>query len=86
MLASRRIDCWAIGNVSLGQILREAKIPPNLITQAFTLKTVSLNIAFSKQVPDQTISQWQETLDALKAEGIYQEIMQRHNSANVMAF
>ena len=47
-----RQNRWFSDNDDIKQTIREAKLSPDLIVKAFTLKTVNFYIAFSKQVPD----------------------------------
>ena len=77
-LIKGRIDLWIVGE---GQGIFKARRENNAhkkIKKVLDIKTTKLYIAFSKTTPNSVINQWQAELDKLKANGKYQEIMNKY--------
>ena len=79
MLANGRIDVTPMGEMVLMGMAQEAGINPEEFERTdVKLYPSILFLAFSNNVPDEIIAQWQQALDALKASGKYQEIYQQY--------
>ncbi len=77
-LLGNRIDLWAASTTSALMLCKQHRIDPNRIKPVFTIKKAFLYIAFSLKTPDETVRKWQETLDTIKREGLFEEIYSRH--------
>lgn len=77
-LKSGRIDLWATGDASFHTRVTRAGMDPGMFQKAFILKEIKLFIAFSKDVPDSLIRDWQLALNRIRDEGLYQKILHRY--------
>jgi hypothetical protein len=55
-------------------LARQAGIEPEKLELVYAFKKVQNYIAFSIQTPDVVVHQWQQTLDAIKRDGIYDRL------------
>jgi len=79
MLAAGRIDATPIGELVAREMALDAEIDPNEIERTgIKLYDSVVYLAFSKNVTDKVVSQWQQALDDLKTSGKYEEIYQKH--------
>lgn len=79
MLELERVDLTVIGELSAAAILQEAKIDPKLIQRTeVSLYEFVLNLAFSKNIPDQEVNKWQQALDVVRTSGRQQAIIQKY--------
>lgn len=78
-LAKGRVDLVLMGERTYYHMVQQAGLnPDNFIRTNCKFADSAAWLAFSKDVPDQTIAQWQGALDQLKADGTYNAIMQRN--------
>ncbi len=75
MLLGKRVKLAQASESELLAILQNAEINPDLIqnTKVYFLKSTNY-LAFSNQVPDRVVQQWQTTLDGLKKSGRYDQL------------
>lgn len=79
MLLVDRISLTTIGEMVMPEMAREANIDPDLIERTdVKLYDSTVYIAFSNNIPDSEIEEWQQALDQLKASGKYQEIYNKY--------
>ncbi|MDU0353718.1 transporter substrate-binding domain-containing protein [Paraglaciecola aquimarina] len=80
MLNKGRIDITPISEFVLPYVTAEAGIDINNFERInFKLYESSLYIAFSKNVPNETIVAWQNALTSIKSSGLYAEIYQKYS-------
>lgn len=73
-----QIDLWASGMGSGYYNLKWANIDAKEIEPIFTYYEGVNYIAFSKNVPDETIKKWQEALDEIYKDGTYKKIESKY--------
>ena len=79
MLNLKRVSLTVTSVLSLPDRLKEAGISPEEINQTPVLLTNSEGyIAFSKNISNDVIQQWQDTLDYLKLSGRYSQLVQEY--------
>lgn len=75
MLASKRIDATPMGELVMPEMAKQAGVNIAAIEKTdVKLYDTHLYLGFSLDVPDETIQQWQNALDRLKANGRYKEL------------
>lgn len=78
-LAEGRVSLVLMGERTYYYMVKKAGLNPDLFEQTeYKFNDSSAWLAFSKDVPDETIAKWQKALDQLKANGTYAEIMERN--------
>ncbi len=75
-----RVQLWATGNAGIDTRIRQAGFQPTDIEEAFVLQSIHLYIAFSNDTADEVVSRWQETLDDIKEEGLYERILEKYTA------
>lgn len=70
-LMSGEIQAFVCSSVTFPDIVRESGFKFNQVVPSYPLMSSDYYIAFSKNTPASVVSQWQESLEALKAEGVY---------------
>ena len=80
MLYAGRTDLVIDDELTLAYELRHLKLDPGKIETALYVPEMSVDfeMAFSKQTPDPLVKQLQSALEAIKAKGIYHNIMKWH--------
>jgi polar amino acid transport system substrate-binding protein len=79
MLALKRVSLTITSISSLSDRLKNAGVAPQDIKQTPVLLTSSEGyLAFSKNISDEVIQQWQKTLDHLKHTGKYSQLVQEY--------
>ena len=79
MLAAGRVSLTPSAEGSLGSKLKKAGVSPDQVEQTPVLVSkVGGYIAFSKNIPDSVIQQWQAALDDLKQSGKYQQLYKEY--------
>ena len=79
MVNRRRIDLTPISELVMPQIAKEAGIDIKDIERTnIKLYDSTLYLAFSLDIPDKTVDQWQQALDTLKTSGKYREIYNKY--------
>ena len=73
----KEIDLWFGSNAIAAGNIGKAGYAPEDVVALYPVRTVELFIAFNKQTSPDLVSAWQETLDAMKADGTYDAIMVR---------
>ena len=76
-LSRNRIDLWIVGEYQ-GYIKAKRFGLEKNIKKVFKVKHTTLYIAFSKDVDDSIIQQWQKELDEMKQDGRYQTILNKY--------
>lgn len=80
-LAEQRVDLVLMGERTYYYMAKNAGLDPDLFVRTdFKFNKSAAWLAFSKDVPDELIAKWQAALDKLKANGTYDEIMERNFS------
>lgn len=80
-LAEGRVDLVLMGERTYYYMTKNAGVDPNLFVRTdYKFNQSSAWLAFSRDVPDEFIARWQAALDKLKANGTYDEIMERNFS------
>lgn len=70
-LASGRVDLWFTDNISAPKVAHKAGIDPAELEEIYTYQQNFSYIAISKKTDPEVVRQWQETLDAMKADGTF---------------
>ncbi len=78
LLLDNKTDLWFGSSVNAPSVAAKAGVSPLSFTKVYTVRTVPMYIAFSKDTPDHVITEWQEALDALKKDGTYDAIRQKY--------
>lgn len=79
-LLEGRVDLWLDSNLTAPQIMEQIGHDAQDLEPVLTVHSNHLYIAFSRQTDDAVVERWQETLDAIKADGTYDRIQQRWNT------
>lgn len=78
MLLEKRIDLWLMGEISMPYIMEMEGYDAGAVEPVVKISSQELYIAFSRFTPEKIVAQWQKSLESLKKQGIYQQIMQRY--------
>ena len=78
------IDLW-LGSDSAGDAARQAGIDPGEFQPVYLIKKTDLYIAFNKDTPASVVTTWQATLDAMKKDGTYDQILAGYRNATSAA-
>ncbi|HKJ66245.1 MAG TPA: transporter substrate-binding domain-containing protein [Desulfopila sp.] len=73
-----RTQLWATGDAAINTRILQAGFHPTDIEEAFVLQSMYLYIAFSKDTTDEMVNRWQEILDDIKKEGLYEKILRKY--------
>lgn len=76
-LEADRIDLWIAGEIQ-GYFKAKEENKQNILEKVFEIQNTHLYIAFSKDVPDSVINEWQTTLNKMKEDGRYKTILDRY--------
>ncbi|WP_431689488.1 substrate-binding periplasmic protein [Hahella sp. NBU794] len=77
MLKKGRVDLTVSASSTVLSKLKEAEISPDQIQRTPVVLLVSEGyIAFSNNIPDETVDKWQQALDRLKDSGEYEKLYQ----------
>ena len=75
MVDKERVDLTPISELVMPELAKAAGIDLNNIQRTdVKLYDSTLYLAFSKNIPDKTVAEWQQALDSLKSSGKYQEL------------
>jgi ABC-type amino acid transport substrate-binding protein len=77
-LTAGTTDLWLGSSVNSAEIARTAGIDPSALEALYTIRTVPLYIAFSKDTADSVVAAWQDALDAMKRDGTYDAILKKY--------
>ena len=73
-----RIDVWIYSIGSAKTLLEEMGFNPDDYESVWNLSKSEVSFAFHKDVDDELIAAMQKTLDEIKADGTYDEIMKKY--------
>lgn len=73
-----RSDAWVANELSFKHRIHHTQLELKDFTNIYPLGNEALYIAFSKNIPQSTIEQWQETLNHIKATGLFDTLTNRH--------
>ena len=68
------IDLWVSSDFNMPYLARQAGVEPGRLELVFAFKKVQNYIAFSNQTPESIVRKWQQTLDAIKKDGTYDQL------------
>jgi polar amino acid transport system substrate-binding protein len=71
MLMANRAPAMILERQQLEAVLREVGVERQALTAIFEMQSPTSNLAFSRDVPAQTVSQWQMAFDAMRRDGSY---------------
>jgi len=78
-LVQGRVDLVLMGERTYSYMVREAGLDPADFERTnCKFAESSAWLAFSLDIPDETIARWQRVLDKLKADGTYEDILKRN--------
>ncbi|PKL65320.1 MAG: ABC transporter substrate-binding protein [Methanomicrobiales archaeon HGW-Methanomicrobiales-3] len=77
-LLAGRTDLWFGSSGNAVIIAEKEKIDPSRFQAAYSVRSVDLYIAFSKDTPDDVTARWQDALDAMKRDGTFDTIRQKY--------
>jgi polar amino acid transport system substrate-binding protein len=78
-LVEDRVDLVLMGERTYYYMVRKAGLDPtDFVRTDCKFGDSAAWLAFSLDVPDETIQRWQDALDSLKENGVYQEILERN--------
>ncbi|NDV19586.1 transporter substrate-binding domain-containing protein [Pseudodesulfovibrio sp. JC047] len=78
-LSQGRVDLVLMGERTYVYMVKKAGLDPSVFERVGPkVADSSAWLAFSRDVPDETINQWQKALNTLKRNGTYDAIMARH--------
>lgn len=83
MLMVDRAPAMMLERQGLDAVLREAGIARKAISPIYEMQSPSSNLAFSLDVPGQTVRQWQGAFDAMKKDGSYNKLYDKWFPATV---
>lgn len=75
MLMADRAPAMVLESVQLHALLPESGVEPSEIKAILSVQSPSSNIAFSLDVPQKTVLQWQAEFDAMKRDGSYRKLV-----------
>lgn len=68
-------DLWLGSKDTATRTALSVGVDPMAIVEVYPVRTIELFIAFNKQTPASVVTEWQETLDAMKRDGTYAAIV-----------
>jgi len=63
--------------ITMAQMARQAGVDPSDLKAVYSFKKSPLYIAFNKNISTDIVKQWQDALDEMKRDGIFEEINER---------
>lgn len=76
-LLEGKVKLVVASNTEMPAALETMGVPGDTVTNAFTLSTDLVYIAFSKDTPPALVARWQQALDAMKRDGAFAKIYAR---------
>jgi ABC-type amino acid transport substrate-binding protein len=73
-LANNEADLWFGSSTSFDGIISDANLSAAQFVPVYSVQKNPLYLAFSMDVPDSVVSEWQQTLDEIKADGTFESI------------
>ena len=77
-LLEGKTDLWFGSSVNAPSVAQKEGIDASLFKKIYTVRTVPMYIAFSKDTPDRVVVAWQNALDAMKRDGTFDTIRQKY--------
>jgi len=77
-LIAGKTDLWLGTSATAARTAAGAGIDPSAFVPLYSVRTIPLYIAFSKDTPDSVINSWQDALDAMKKDGSYDAIRKKY--------
>jgi len=77
-LKSGQIDLWISGELAAYFKAQEVGVDPRELEPVYDLGQETLYIAFSRSTDKAVVATWQATLDAIRADGVYQAIINKY--------
>lgn len=84
-LLSGRTDLWFGSSPNAAAIARKEGIDPSRLREVYSVRSVDMYIAFSRDTPDSFVAAWQQALDTMKADGTYDALMQKYGMRTAAA-
>lgn len=78
-LAMGRIDLWAYKKPGYITVCRLAGVNPKDLQEVYHLRQIEVSIAFSKKTSDTIVLRWNQTFQAMVADGTIQHIQDKWN-------
>ncbi|MFH1222188.1 MAG: ABC transporter substrate-binding protein [Candidatus Micrarchaeota archaeon] len=79
-IMSGEVTLWFGSSDSVAATMKAKGYSESDVVWLYPAKISKLYIAFSKDVPDSNVQQWQQALDSMKADGTYATIMTNWNA------
>jgi polar amino acid transport system substrate-binding protein len=70
-LMAGRVDLWLFDNLGMPDVAAQLGIDPADLELALPFRSYQSYVAFSRQTPAATVKKWQDTLDAMVADGTF---------------
>ncbi len=74
-----RTQLWATGDAAINTRILQAGFHPTVVEEAFVLQSIYLYIAFSNDTTDKVVNRWQEILNDIKKEGLYERVLRKYS-------
>ncbi|MEG3638201.1 transporter substrate-binding domain-containing protein [Magnetococcus sp. PR-3] len=75
-LFAGEIDLWINSNITIAHTAQLAGLDPGRLQAVVAVKDLPAYLAFHKHTSNQTIEQWQQTLDAMKEDGTFNRLLE----------
>ncbi len=66
-----RVDLWLVSELTMPSLARQADVDPALFLKVQDVVPLTDYLAFSRDVPDSVVAEWQRALDSMKADGTF---------------
>lgn len=77
-LLAGKTDLWLGSSVNAPSVAQKEGVSPASFREIYSMRTVAMYIAFSRDTPDSVITSWQEALDAMKRDGTFDAIRKKY--------
>lgn len=77
-LIAGKTDLWFGSSANAAIIAEKEEIDPSRFHAVYSVRSVDMYIAFSRDTPDSVIASWQGALDAMKRDGTFDTIRQKY--------
>lgn len=74
MLMADRAPAMMVERQGLDAVLIDAGVPRQALSSIFEMQSPTSNLAFSLDVPQQTVKQWQAAFEAMKSDGTHRKL------------
>ncbi|UUX92428.1 cache domain-containing protein [Methanoplanus endosymbiosus] len=79
-LMNGEIDLWFGSSLNAAYIAEEEGYSAGDIVSVYPVRSNEVYIAFNQKIPDETIENWQNALDSMKADGTYETIINKYGN------